>query len=73
MKADLRISIKDYRKNKSLKILLFRAPWPGKPQFLGRMNGAVWPGRGRAVSLTRLLAAVRKALVRSTGEAQEKA
>ena len=27
MKAELRISIKDYRKNKNLKILLFRTPF----------------------------------------------
>jgi hypothetical protein len=43
MKMDLRISIKDYRRNKSLKVLLFRAPWPG--QFLVRMNGERWPAR----------------------------
>jgi hypothetical protein len=29
MKADLRISIKDYRRKKNLKILLFRPPSPG--------------------------------------------
>ncbi len=64
MKADLRISIKDYRKNKSLKILLFRAPFATR-QFLVRMNGARWPKGGGAVSLSRLLAGVRKALVRA--------
>ena len=42
MKADLRISIKDYHRNKSLKILLFRAPFPCR-QFLVRMDGAAWP------------------------------
>ena len=33
MKADLRISIKDYPRNKNLKILLFRAPFACR-QFL---------------------------------------
>ena len=64
MKADLRISIKDNRRNKNLKILLFRTPF-GARQFFVRMNGAMWPRDGRAVSLTRLLAGVRKALVRA--------
>ncbi len=63
MKADLRISIKSYRKNKNLKILLFRTPFATR-QYYVRMNGAAWPRDRRAVSLTRLLAAVRKALVR---------
>jgi hypothetical protein len=30
MKADLRISIKDYRRNKNLKVLLFRPPFPSR-------------------------------------------
>ena len=64
MKADLRISIKDYHRNKSLKILLFRAPFSGG-QFLVRMNGAPWPTGGGPVSLTRLVTALRKALVRA--------
>jgi hypothetical protein len=37
MKADLRISIKDYHRNKNLKILLLRAPFAPR-QFLVRMN-----------------------------------
>ena len=65
MKADVRISIKDYHRNKNLKILRFRPPYPCR-QFLVRMNGQPWPGRGQAVSLTRLLAALRKALVKRT-------
>ena len=64
MKADLRISIKDYHRNKSLKILLFRPPYPAK-HFLLRMNGAAWLADGRGVSLTRLLTALRKSLVRA--------
>jgi hypothetical protein len=63
MKAELRISIKDYRRNKNLKILLFRTPFA--PRHYVRMNGAAWPRYRRAVSLTRLLAGVRKALVRA--------
>ena len=47
MKADLRISINDYHRKKSLKILLFRPPFPGR-QFLVRMNGVPWPAGGRA-------------------------
>jgi hypothetical protein len=42
MKASLRISIKDYRRNKNLKILLVRATFPHR-QFHMRMNGAPWP------------------------------
>jgi hypothetical protein len=64
MKADLRISIKDYRKNKNLKILLFRPPFPCR-QFLVRMNGAPWPAGGGKVSLTRLVTAWRKSLARA--------
>jgi hypothetical protein len=63
MKADLRISIKDYHRKKNLKIMLFRPPFPGR-QFLVRVNGAPWPPDGGPVSLTRLVTALRKALVR---------
>ncbi len=38
MKADLRISIKDYRRNKSLKVTLLRVPYAQR-QFLVRMDG----------------------------------
>ncbi len=72
MQADLRIPIKDYRRNKNLKILLFRTPF-GPRQYWVRMNpdssgqaAAVWPKDRRAVSLTRLLTGVRKALVRAS-------
>ena len=64
MKADLRISIKDYHRKKSLKILLFRAPFPCR-QFLVQMNGAPWPAGGGPVSLTRLVTALRKSLVKA--------
>ena len=66
MKAYLRISIKDYHRNKNLKILLFRLPFPGR-QFWVRMKGAPWPARGGPVSLTRLVTALRKALVKAAG------
>jgi hypothetical protein len=64
MKADLRISIKDDRRNKRLKVLLFRTPWPR--QFFVRMNGERWPkGKGTA-SLSRVFAALRKGVVRGS-------
>ena len=64
MKADLRISIKDYRRGKTLKVLLLRAPF-GPRQFFVRMNGERWPGSGQPVSLTRVVTALRKALVKA--------
>jgi hypothetical protein len=67
MKADLRISIKEYRRNQNLKLLLFRTPFATR-QYYGRMNHAPWPEDGRPVSLMRLLTGMRKALVRA-GEA----
>ena len=65
MKAELRICIKDYHRHKSLKVLLFRPPYPCR-QFLVRMSDQPWPRRGQAVSLTRLVSALRKALVKRT-------
>jgi hypothetical protein len=65
MKADVRISIKDYHRNKNLKILLFRPPYPCR-QFFVRMNGEPWPRPGQPVSLTRLVGALRKVLVKRT-------
>ena len=53
MKADLRISIKDYRRNKLLKVTLIRTPF-GTRQFFVRMNGEQWPTSGEPVSLIRL-------------------
>ena len=64
MKADLQISIKDYRRGKNLKVLLLRTPF-GPRQYFVRMNGAPWPAGGQPVSLTRVLTALRKALVKS--------
>ena len=64
MKPDLRISIKDFRRNKSLKITLARVPYYPR-QFFVCMNGTPWPSGGRPVSMTRLLTALRKALVRA--------
>jgi hypothetical protein len=65
MKADLRISIKDYHRNKNLKILLFRPPFQCRG-FLVRMNpdaSGQADGLG-GTGLSRLLAAVRKSLVK---------
>jgi hypothetical protein len=64
MKADLRISIKDYHRNKSLKILLTRAPFSQR-QFFVRMNGREWPKGGNPTSITRVLTGLRKALARN--------
>lgn len=64
MKADLRISIKDFRRQKNLKVLLVRTPF-GPRQYFVRMNGARWPASGRPVSLTRVFTALRKALVQA--------
>jgi hypothetical protein len=46
MKADLRISIKDYHRRKNLKILLSRTPFTPR-QFFVRMNGRPWPQAAR--------------------------
>jgi len=49
MKADLRIPIKDYHRNKNLKTLLHRRFFPSR-QLLVRMNGSTWPKTGQSVS-----------------------
>ena len=64
MKPDLRISIKDYRGNKNLKVLVYR-PLFQSCGFLVRMAGKPWLASGGPASLTRLFAALRKALVRA--------
>ncbi|MFN3408722.1 MAG: hypothetical protein ACK45B_06995 [Limisphaerales bacterium] len=64
MKPDLRISIKDFRRQKNLKVLLTRTPF-GTRQFFVRMNGEKWPASGKPVSLTRVVTALRKALVKA--------
>ena len=61
MKADLRISIKDYRRNKTLRVTLARVPF-GQRQFFVRMEGKRWPKSGEPVSITRVMTALRKAL-----------
>jgi hypothetical protein len=64
MKADLRISVKDYRRSKNLKIQLVRC-YSTSRQFWVKMNGVPWPKDGRPVSVTRLLTALRKSIVKS--------
>jgi hypothetical protein len=64
MKADLRISVKDFNRNKNLKIPLYRLPYGNNHQFFVKMNGPPWPKDGRPVSLTRWLTALRKSLVK---------
>jgi hypothetical protein len=65
MKADFRISIKDYSRNKNLKVQLTRVPFTATRQFWVRMNGEPWPKSGEPVSLTRVLTALRKSLVKA--------
>ena len=64
MKPDLRISVKDYRQGKNLKVLLYRLPY-GSRRFWVRMNGSRWPKSGKSVSVTRLMTALRKSLATS--------
>ena len=66
MKPDLRISIKDYRRAKNLKVQLVRLPF-GYRQFYVQMNGQPWPRTGKPASLTKIMAALRKALVKAAG------
>lgn len=65
MKAQLRISVKDYSRNKNLKIQLVRTPFKQSRQFWVKMNGQPWPKDCQPVSLTRVLTALRKSLVKS--------
>ena len=65
MKADVRISVKDYRRNKNLKIQLVQVPFSSHRQFWVRMNGQPWPKAGRPVAMTRLMTALRKSLVKA--------
>lgn len=65
MKCDLRISVKDYRRDKSLKVQLAQVPFTSARQFWVRMNGQPWPKAGQPVSLTRVLTALRKVLVKN--------
>ena len=62
MKADFRISVKDSRRQKTLKVLLTQVPF--SRQFWVRMNGERWPADGRPVSLSKVFASLRKAVVR---------
>ena len=64
MKPCLRISVKDYVRGKNLKLVLSRSPFPTR-QFTVRMDGKTWPADGRPVSLTKVLTALRKALVKA--------
>jgi hypothetical protein len=65
MKPCLRISIKDYARNKNLKVLLFEPPFPSRG-YLVRMAGKPWPPGASTASLSRVLVALRKALVKAT-------
>jgi len=67
MKPDLRISIKDYQRNKTLHIQLSRTPFSAR-QFFVRIDRRRWPSDGRPASLTKVLANLRKALVKATAQ-----
>jgi hypothetical protein len=56
--------VKHDRRGKRLGIMRRRTPFPTRP-FSVRMNGQPWPEDGRPVSLTRLLTALRKSLVKT--------
>jgi hypothetical protein len=66
MKTGLRISIKDYSRNKTLPIRLARVPFSNR-LFEVQIDRRRWPADGRPVSLTRVMTALRKALVKSVG------
>jgi hypothetical protein len=44
MKYDLRISVKDYRRGKNLKIQLAQLSFSSSRQFFVKMNASPWPG-----------------------------
>jgi hypothetical protein len=67
MKADLRISIKDYSRNKNLKVQLVRLPF-GYRQFYVQMNGQPWPSSGKPASLTKIMAASSKDFGQSSND-----
>ena len=62
MKADFRISVKDFSRGHTLKVQLSRVPF--SRQFLVTMNGSRWPVSGRPVSLSKVFASLRKAVVK---------
>ena len=64
MNADLRISVKDYSGNKTLKLSLLRVHFASR-RFFVRMNGQPWPKDGSPASLTQVFTALRKALVKA--------
>jgi len=66
MKADFRISVKDNRRNKNLRVLLMRTPYASRSFFV-RRNAQRWPADGRPVSPTRILTALCKSLVKAAG------
>jgi len=49
MKADLRISIKKFHRNKDLKIQFSRVPFTCNRQFLFKINSELRPENGRLV------------------------
>jgi hypothetical protein len=64
IKSDLRISVKDYRRNKNLKIPLQRATFTHR-QFQVSMNDSPWKKDGRPVSPAKLFTSLGKPIVKS--------
>jgi hypothetical protein len=69
-KAELRIFIKDHRRHKNLKVLLFRPLFPSR-SFTERMNGQTWPKHQWPVCPTRVAAALGKSLVKASAPGVE--
>ena len=63
--ADFQISVKDFSRRETLTVHLMRREW--SRQFFVRMNGKKWPANGRPVSLSKVFAALRKAVVKRAG------
>jgi hypothetical protein len=64
-KPDRRISVKEYRRGKNLKVLLAEVPFAPARQFRVTMNGARGPASGRPGARSRGRTALRQALVRA--------
>jgi hypothetical protein len=68
MKSHMRISVKDFQRNKNLEIQLARVPFSRNRQFWAWTNGQSWPEDGRPVSLLRLLTSLCKSPLKPVQE-----
>jgi hypothetical protein len=60
MKYDIRISVKDHRRRKNLKLQMAQLSYSSSRQFSAKMNGSLWPSDGRPGLSTEDLRAVRR-------------